>query len=117
MAITAPILFLILFASLEFAGVNIQRHTADNAAYEAARRGIVPGATAADVQAEATRIMSFVGARDITVDVVPAVINDTTPELTVRLEVPIARNGWLTPIFFNATDAIVRECTMTREEF
>ena len=117
MAIVVPILFVLVFASLEFCGVNIQRHTADNAAYEAARRGIVPGATAQNVIDEATRIMSFVGARNITVNVNPGVIDDTTEELTVRIEVPIASNGWLTPMFFNASDNIIRECRMVREEF
>lgn len=116
MALTAPIIFLFLFATLEFAGVNIQRHTADNAAYEAARLGIVPGATVQDVQDEATRIMSFVGARNINVNVAPATITDETEELTVRVEVPIAQNGWLSPIFFRDSDRIVRTCRMMREE-
>lgn len=117
MAITVPILFLMVFASLEFCGVNVQRHTADNAAYEAARRGIVPGATAQDVRDEANRIMAFVGARNITVDVTPATITDLTEELTVRVELPIADNGWLSPMFFSASDVVVRECRMSREEF
>lgn len=117
MAIVVPILFVLVFAALEFCGVNIQRHTADNAAYEAARRGIVPGATAQDCRDEATRIMAFVGARNVTVDVTPATISDLTQELTVRVELPIADNGWLTPMFFDASDTIVRECRMAREEF
>lgn len=117
MAIAVPVLFLFAFAALEFCGVNVQRHTADNAAYEAARRGIVPGATAQDVRDEATRIMAFVGARNVTVNVTPAVISDLTEELTVRVEVPIADNGWLSPMFFSASDIVVRECTMAREEF
>ena len=42
-AITAPIFFLFLLASFEFGWLNVIRHTADNAAYEAAR---VPRAVA-----------------------------------------------------------------------
>ena len=95
MAIAAPILFLMVFAALEFCGANVQRHTVDNAAYEAARRGIVPGATVADVEARAQEIMGFVGASGVTVDVTPTVISDATPEITVRVSSPIA-NGWIT---------------------
>ena len=47
-AIVAPVFFLILFAMFEFSRVNVLRHTADNAAYEASRVAIIPGATAAD---------------------------------------------------------------------
>src|SRR5690606_21432947 len=49
-ALTAPLLFFILFASLEFARANMLRNTVEMAAYEGARRGIVPGATAEDVR-------------------------------------------------------------------
>ena len=42
-AITAPIFFLFLLAAFEFGWMNVMRHTADNAAYEAARAAMVPG--------------------------------------------------------------------------
>ena len=50
-AICAPILFLFFFASLEFSRVNMIRQSVENAVYEGARRGIVPGATAANCRA------------------------------------------------------------------
>ena len=46
-AIVAPIFYTLVIASLEFGRLNIIRHTADQAAYEAARFAMVPGATAA----------------------------------------------------------------------
>ena len=52
-AICAPILFLFFFASLEFSRVNMIRQSVENAVYEGARRGIVPGATAANCRASA----------------------------------------------------------------
>lgn len=117
MALTVPILFMFVFAALEFAGMNVIRHTVDNAAYEAARRGIVPGATAADVVNEATQIMGFVGARNVTVDVVPATITQDTEEITVTVNVPVADNGWMTPIIFDPSDVMVGRCRMLREEY
>ena len=56
-AITAPIFFLFLLAAFEFGWLNVMRHTADNAAYEAARTAIVPGATAAEALAKATSLL------------------------------------------------------------
>ena len=117
MAITVPILFLFVLAALEFCGMNNMRHTVDNAAYEAARRGIVPGARSADVINEATTIMSFVGAQDITVNVDPLGFDDETEELTVTITVPVANNGWLAPIIFDSSDVLVGQCRMRREEY
>ncbi len=62
-AITAPIFFLFLLAAFEFGWLNVIRHTADSAAYEAARTAMVPGATAADATAKATGLLNIVGAR------------------------------------------------------
>lgn len=116
MAIAVPILFLMVFAALEFCGMNVMRHSVDNAAYEAARRGIVPGATVADVEATADLIMTAAGATNIQVDVVPAVITEDIEELTVTVTLPVAGNGWITPIFFNSNDVLVGRCHMLREE-
>ena len=41
-AIVAPIFFLFLMAAFEFGWLNVLRHTADNAAYEAARTRSCP---------------------------------------------------------------------------
>ena len=62
-SLVAAVAFLLIFASIEFARINVIRHTADNAAYEAARRTIVPNATAQDAIDRAQLIMRAVGAR------------------------------------------------------
>lgn len=116
MAIAVPILFLMVFAALEFCGMNVMRHSVDNAAYEGARRGIVPGATVADVETQANLIMAAAGATNIVVDVVPPVITNDIEELTVTITVPVADNGWITPIFFDRNDVLVGSCHMLREE-
>ena len=48
-AMTAGLAFFFFFAALEFCRVSMMRHTVQNALYEGARIGIVPGATASDV--------------------------------------------------------------------
>jgi Flp pilus assembly protein TadG len=114
-AISASILFGFIFGAMEFSRVNMIRHSVDNAAYEAARRAIVPGATAADAEAAARDILSVIWARGVDVDVDPEVIQDTTTEVIVTVTVPAAGNGFIAPHFFRGK-AFVGECRLAREE-
>ncbi len=98
-AIVAPVFLLIILALFEFAWINVVRHTADNAAYEAARTVMVPGATSAEGIAEATQLLSAVGARNANVTVIPNVITTNTTHVTVQVEVPMDSNALLLPRF------------------
>jgi Flp pilus assembly protein TadG len=104
------------FASLEFSRVNMIRQSVENAVYEGARRGIVPGATAADCQASAQAVLNTVLARDATIDVTPAVITKDTTEVTVDIAVPVNSNSWVIPTFF-ANRTISGSMTLARERF
>ena len=99
-AIAAPVLFLLLLAIFEFGWQVLIRHTADNAAYEAARRAIVPGGTSADAIDEANRIMGFVGAQEFDVQVDPTDINEDTLEVEVTVSGPYDENGIVAARFF-----------------
>lgn len=114
MAITLPLLFLIVMTSIEFGRLNVIRHTVDNAAYEAARRAIVPGVSAETAEDEARRIMSIVGARGVDVQISPSVLQVDTPEVNVNVSVSFDENGFLAPFFF-AGRRVVGSVTMTRE--
>jgi Flp pilus assembly protein TadG len=98
-AIVAPVFLLIILALFEFAWINVVRHTADNAAYEAARTVMVPGATAAEGVTEANQLLSAVGARNATVTVTPGVIATDTTHVTVQVNVPMDSNALLLPRF------------------
>jgi Flp pilus assembly protein TadG len=98
-ALTAPIFFLFLLAAFEFGWMNVIRHTADNAAYEAARTIIVPGATAAEARNKANGLLRIVGARGATITVTPSTVTTDTEEVTVAIDVPMRRNGLITPRF------------------
>ncbi|MEM8677771.1 MAG: TadE family protein [Planctomycetota bacterium] len=114
MAMTLPLLLFIVFASVEFGRMNVIRHSVDNAAYEAARKVIVPGATAADADREARQLMNIVGARGVTVQLTPAVIQLDTPEITVEVSVRADQNGFIVPQFFGGKQLVGR-CTLTRD--
>ncbi|MEM8914160.1 MAG: TadE family protein [Planctomycetota bacterium] len=113
-ALVAPILFLFFFAAFEFCRVAMIRHTADNAVYEAARVGIIPGATRGEVVSEATRVLSTIGLSGFNIDVQPANITDYTDELTVEVSVPIDPNSFVPAQFF-VGQTITRRLTMQRE--
>ncbi len=98
-AIVAPIFFVLLIGSLEFGRLNVIRHTADQAAYEAARHAMVPGATVAEARQQARRMLRIVGTRGAQIDVQPDTLGPDVEEITVTVEVPLSQNGWITPRF------------------
>jgi Flp pilus assembly protein TadG len=102
-AITAPVFFLFLLAAFEFGWLNVMRHTADNAAYEAARAAMVPGATAADATAKANTLLNIVGARGAKVSITPANITNSTTQVTVAVDLPMNKNGLIVPRFTSQT--------------
>jgi Flp pilus assembly protein TadG len=102
-ALTAPVFFVFLLGAFEFGWLNVIRHTADNAAYEAARAAMVPGATAAEAVAKATGLLDIVGARGARVTVTPAVLSPDTNQVTVAIDVPMSSNGLIVPRFSSQT--------------
>jgi Flp pilus assembly protein TadG len=101
-ALTAPVFFLFLLAAFEFGWMNVIRHTADNAAYEAARTVMVPGATAAEATTKATTLLNTIGARGAVITITPAVLTPETDQVTVDVRIPMNRNGLILPRFTSA---------------
>lgn len=115
-ALTLPILFVVVFASFEFARAHTLLHTADNAAYEGARRGILPGATSADIEKTTRDVLRCVGTTDATVTVTPSQITRDTREVTVDIAIPMNTNGFVTGMFFH-DKSIHGHCMLKREKF
>jgi len=113
-ALVAPVFFLLLFVSFEFSRLNVIRHTADNAAYEAARFAMVPGATAAEAIATANRVLDIIGTRGAVVTVNPATLGPDTEQITVTVDVPISQNGWVAPRFTGS--AVMRSQSTLKAE-
>jgi Flp pilus assembly protein TadG len=115
-ALTAPIVFLLFFAAFEFSRMNMVRHTADIAAYEGAREGIVAGATSDEVRDRVLDMLSTVAITQAVVTVTPATIESSTREVRVEVDVPVAPNSWLTPRFLSDLH-IQSTSTLAREGF
>jgi Flp pilus assembly protein TadG len=115
-ALCVPILLLFFFAALEFSRVNMIRQTVENAVYEGCRRGIVPGATAANCRASAQAVLNTISVHGATINVTPGVITQDTPEVTVSVSIPINNNSWVAPMFFNGK-TVANSMTLRRERF
>ena len=113
-AFVAPMLFLFLFGAIELARAHMISHTVQNAAYEAARRGIVPGATVALVEATANSLLSSASINGAVITVDPTTIQTTTEEIRVTIRVPVDANTWLPPRFF-AGKSVESSCLLRRE--
>ncbi len=89
-AIVAPIVFLLFLGAIEMSQLNYLRHTAANAAYEGARRAIVPGGTGENAQQEAQRLLDAVDVgRGAQVD-----IDEQVDRVTVTVSIPTNLNSW-----------------------
>lgn len=102
-AITAPVFLIFLLAAFEFGWLNVVRHTADNAAYEAARTAVVPGATVAEAKAKAESLLKIVGTRAATVTVSPNPLTVNSDTVTVNIQIPMNKNGLIVPRFTGKT--------------
>jgi len=116
MAIVSGLAFFFFFASLEVCRVSMIRHSVENALYEGARRGIVPGATSAEVQNVARSILARVGVSGAAIEVTPNNIQNSTPEISVRIRLPLDR-GLFAPAFFFVGKSLDRTFVMQREGF
>ena len=114
-AVAFPILLLFTFAGIEFSRVNMIRNTAINAAYEGARKGIVPGATSSECEQAAIQLLDFVDISGGSAVVSPSNIQPKTESVTVTVTVPItSANSFITPQYFMGR-TITTSVTLPRE--
>lgn len=115
-AMVAPIFFMVIFASMEFASVHITQCAMENAAFEGARKGIVPGATSAACKSAAEGLMDGAGLHEYTVTVTPTTITPLTDVVKVEVSVPMTANNkfCLSAFFHNQT--LVKTIELPRQD-
>lgn len=123
-AVVAPVLFTVIFACIEFTRFAMIRGLAEDAAYEAARCVVVPGATSAEATAEAQRIMGAMGIANLSVTITPlngattqGAIDDNTTEIRVVVSIPFSQNSLLVPRYFSGSTNIVARTTLFTERY
>ena len=109
-ALIVPIILVIFVGSLEMTRLNFIRHSASNAAYEGARKAIVPGSTTEQARGEALRLMTAVGVSKG----VNATVTSDVSSTTVTVSVPVSENSWGAARFSKGM-IISQSCTLSRE--
>lgn len=99
-AMVFPILMLCFYGMIELSRVLLLQHTVDTASYEGARCAIVPGATSQDAIECASSLLTTAKLKNATVTVTPTIITESTPLVTVLVELPVRENAWMTPFWF-----------------
>lgn len=113
-AIVVPLFLLFLFAFFELGRALMIDSVIENAAYEGARRGIIPGATAQSVFQAAREIAETSDVRSTQVAVLPGNITPETEFITVTVSTPLSESGLVIGSYLMGRE-IERSVTMTRE--
>ena len=98
-AICAPILFLFTFTGVEFARINMIRNSIENAAYEGARNGVLPGSASGDCQTITEDLLDTIRLTGYTVNVSPILPSSDTVTVTVNVPITTA-HGYVTPQYY-----------------
>ncbi len=113
-AFVLPILLGLFFGMVELSRVMLLQHSVDTAAYEGARNAMVPGATINDAVLSAQKLLDAARLNSATITVEPQVITESTPLVTVRIELPVAQNSWVPPFWFTR-GTVISEVTLITE--
>lgn len=121
-AFCLPVVILFFFATIDFCRFFFCQYATDQAAYEACRIAIVPGAQISDVQSRATTYLSNCGITGATVTVEPrnsanavqGSINSDTETVGVTVSFPFSNAAWITPQFF-VNRTVTSTCTLNHE--
>lgn len=109
-AIVVPVIFTLFLGTIEMTRLNFIRHSAANAAYEGARKAIIPGSSYTEATDEAMRLMQAVGVSNgVTANL--TTLNDT---MTVTVTVPVNQNSW-GALRFSSGMIVTQSCTLTKE--
>ncbi|MGC4005534.1 MAG: pilus assembly protein [Pirellulales bacterium] len=114
-ALVAPILFMFFMACIEFSRINMIRNSIAISAYEGARRGIIPGATAAQAEATARASLAATGITPQSVTVSPATLTTSTEVVTVTVTAAGANNLWISPLFSGGM-VLTKSASLSREK-
>ena len=116
MAVCLPVLFLIFFGSIDLIRYNLLRNIVAHATYEAARTGIVEGATIEEVSATvAAELAPFGKDLDYELAMTPnSLPDDDDDEMTITLTCDIRKGGWIVSGFITG-DTIEETMTVLME--
>lgn len=113
MALALPVIFLVTFSGFELMYFFKARHTANQAAYAAARQLVVPGGRVEDAYAAANRIAEVHMLQVDAISVTPEVITRDTRQVTVEINIRFLSEWSFARLF--AGQSIIARCTLAHE--
>lgn len=109
-----PVFVLFLFGFFEFGHALMIDSISENAAYEGARRGIVPGATEESAKQAAEDIAIASSLQSVDVQVVRSEVSPGVQGITVTVSAPMSQNAIFAGPFLSGT-TISRSVSMIHE--
>jgi len=116
-ALTAPVLFLLVFGMIEVGRALMVQHLLTNAARDGARAAILDGATVSAVESQVTSYLSgsSVSGSTVTVSPDPLTSADIGDPVSVNVQVPFDSVNWLPSGFFFGGVNLEATVTMRKE--
>lgn len=114
MALILPVTFAFFFAAVETTRINTIINAAENAAYEGARVGILPGATKGRIRRAAREILDAALISGGSITISPDPLTDDATTITVTIQIPLNKNYW-GENNLGKGKKVTRSCTLTRE--
>lgn len=118
-ALTAPLLFLVVFGLIEVGRALMVQQLLSNAARDGARSAILGSATAESVEADVTGYLTLSGINGATVTVTPSPLISAQggDPVTVAVSVPFASVSWLPVPAYLGGVVLTSSVTMRREVY
>ena len=108
-ALIFPIVMTFFLVNIFFIQFFLLRNTANNAAYVAARRGIVLNSTEEESRNDAARILNTINAKEVGFSLV-----DSGDQVTVTIEIPVGTNTWVSGVFIPQNMMIRESCVLSK---
>ncbi len=93
-AFVFPLILVFFIAMTVMTQAFVMRDTAQHAAYEGARAGLVVNSSVEDVEAAVEKFTQMLKLRDVEVAVDPPVFTQGTNRVTVTVSIPYRSNAW-----------------------
>ncbi len=123
-AVVANVMFLVILACIEFSRLVMVQSLAEDAAYEAARHVIVPGAVLSEAEGVANRVLGSMHVTASSVLVQPyrgttlqSQIDEDTTEVRVVITIPISNITLFTPKWVLPSRNIVKRSRLFTERY
>lgn len=110
-ALVLPLLLVFIFGAVEYGRVNSLLHSAESAAYEGCRVGIVVNATKDECVEAAEEILQTVSVDNAIIEVIPETMDGDSVTVSVVFQYEAA-----TPLGFLKKFEVRRSCKLTKEK-